>query len=930
MAQEIVKTIKIESPDGERTIAGLRKEIGGLRDQLLNLDKDSKEYEQTLQKLTKDEEELARATQIGKVAFSETKNELKQLKQQLDQLEPGTQQYIATFKRAADLTHTLSERQQVLKNSSNDLGTQLNNVRGIAQGMIGGMNALSAAMGLLGKDSDDVQKAMLKLQQGMAIVQGLQGMEGMINKLKGMTMAMRTATVSTKGLTGGIRALNAAIKANPVGLLIAALSALIIYGKDLFGWITKLIGGQEQLNAIWDKTKAIAVGLGNAIVNYLIMPVRTAIHYFATLGTLMKDIFTGNWSKIRTDFKDGVDQIKQDFVNGFSFMQNYKKGYDEQMIRNTKKRNEQLIKEQENLNKNYITKYEKDLDNYIKDQEAKLGADWKWTAEGKKYYENLFQTRMSMYKKDTDEYRKAQRDMWAYQREYQERIDKNKGGGSKGGSKGKSAADEEKERLEALQKIKEEYKAAEDYIGGTAKKVEDLYNVEQKHIKAINDYFDTLEKGTGQDYSERRMQELEDAHTRYLTEYSKLMKETTDKHIEEIERIAEADIAEIAREFEKKQLTEGVAIPSELLAEIDNIYKLSKEKIEKTLNEIDIAIKKSTEEGLSEESEQYQLLIAQKKNALAELADLEIEHIKEVADAEKKGYDMRLEEMQTYYEQAKKKQELQSKYLDNADNVRGMPQQRELEALDMQYDIEQQRINELVALYQEMATNLNLTYDQREEAFKNYLDAKFQLEDAELDHTIKHAELEKQIVEQRRQNYFNLASSLSSVLGSVAEAWEDEINAQVKAGDMSEEEGKKQFEYIKGLQIAEAVINTISGMIAAFTSAQSLGFPWGTIIGSANAAAVAAAGAAQIAKIQNTKFDTKNPSVGEIAAPAVAANPTADFNDQISGIGTGQNEMRELSNAVTNGMSRANLSVSVSEINSTQNRVSVREQEATW
>ena len=85
---EIVKTIKIEAPDSERTIAGLRKEIGGLRDQLLNLDKDSKEYEQTLQKLTKDEEELARATQIGKVAFSETKNELKQLKQQLDQLEP--------------------------------------------------------------------------------------------------------------------------------------------------------------------------------------------------------------------------------------------------------------------------------------------------------------------------------------------------------------------------------------------------------------------------------------------------------------------------------------------------------------------------------------------------------------------------------------------------------------------------------------------------------------------------------------------------------------------------------------------------------------------------------------------------------------------------------------------------------------------------
>lgn len=925
MAQEITKVIKIESPNGERTIAGLRKEIGGLRDQLLNLDKDSKEYEQTLQKLTKDEEELARATQIGKVAFSETKNELKQLKQQLDQLEPGTQQYIATFKRAADLTHTLSERQQVLKNSSNDLGTQLNNVRGIAQGMIGGMNALSAAMGLLGKDSDDVQKAMLRLQQGMAIVQGLQGMEGMINKLKGMTMAMRSATVTTKGLTGGIRALNAAIKANPVGLLITALSALIIYGKDLFNWIVKLIGGQEQLNAIWDKTKAIAVGLGNAIWNYLITPVRTAIHYFATLGTIMKDVFTGNWSKIRTDFKDGVDKIKDDFVKGFSFMKNYKEGYDEQMIRNTKKRNAQLIKEQENLNKNYITKYEKDLDNYIKDQEAKLGADWKWTAEGKKYYENLFQTRMSMYKKDTDEYRKAQRDAWSYAREYQERIDKMKDGSGTGRAGG-SKKDAEAERIKALV---DGYKEVKDYIDDIDWSTKKIQDREIEYLYKVIDYMKEMDDGTN---SEELFAEYEkikaQLRAKSSEEIAKPYVDAVYKIIDAMETNGEAAVKNMESMFDFERITVGVQIPADLINNLTDIYEKNSEIIKNELDEVTTMIEKMKTTA-AEGSDTFQSLVDKRTELEARQVQLQIQYIKDISDAEKQGYEARLAEAEKFYERIAKR--IQTQQGDPSQNVYGLPQQRELDRSNDLYNVEKERLTKLKDLYEEMSNDMNLVFEERQNAQVQYINAVMDLEDLELEHQIKNAQIEKELLEQRRENYLNLAESLSSVLGSVADAWQSEIQAQVDAGKMSEEEGKKQFEYVKGLQIAEAVINTISGAIAAFTSAQSLGFPWGQIIGAANAAAVTAAGVAQIAKIKNTEFGGKGTSsVADIAAPAVAYNPTADFNDQLSGIGTGQSELSVLSNAVTNGFEKANLSVSVSEIDSVQSRVKTRENEATW
>lgn len=109
--------------------------------------------------------------------------------------------------------------------------------------------------------------------------------------------------------------------------------------------------------------------------------------------------------------------------------------------------------------------------------------------------------------------------------------------------------------------------------------------------------------------------------------------------------------------------------------------------------------------------------------------------------------------------------------------------------------------------------------------------------------------------------------ALSKILGSVADAVEGEAEGNEKAAKR-----------IKGLRISAAIIDTISGALAAYTSAQSLGVPMGPIMGAINAAAVTAAGIAEIAKIKSTKVGSgdggSSPSVSlaSIAAPAVAVN----------------------------------------------------------
>lgn len=931
MAEEIRKVISIEAPNGEKTIKGLRDEIKNLRDQLLNLDKDSKEYAETVEKLAQDQKELDDVMRAGKATFSAQKQELKELKAALENLEPGTEAYIQTFNRAAEITHNLSEQQQMLKLSANDLGTQLNNIRGIAQGMMGGISALNAAMGLMGKESEDVQKAMLKLQQGMAIVQGLQGMEGMMKKAKGLGIALKNATVGAKGLTGGIKALNAAIKANPIGLLISAIMLLIVYGKDLFGWITKLIGGSENLNAIWDKTTQVVVGLAHAIGNYLITPVRIAIEYFRTLGNVMKDVFTGNWSNIKNDVKNGIDAVKEDVVKGFSFMKNYREGFDKQMERNTKKRTEQEIKAQEELNKKKAELREKDLDNYIKDQEAINGQEWKWTQEGKKHYEELYKTRMSMYKKDSDEYRKAQRDMWSYAREYQKRIDDMKNGGS--GSGGKKQPTQAEIAAAVFAQISEDYKQVGDYIDDADERAEDLLEKYTEIERIIDAYYAGMkEEGARiganlESIEQTRLEVIEKAHQKYLSEYTKLMKETSDVKIEEIERITEARIEKIRSNLEKQELTDGIIIPDDLINQIEDIFNESKAMIETKMAIINKAIADATEQGLSKESEEYKLLDAEKEKLDAELTKLQIEHIKDVSDAVKQGYDIRLDKAEEYYSQMQKRMRIQQG--DPSNNMYGLPQERELQMENDTYNLEKERISALVALYEEMKDDINLTFEERQVAATKYYESLIQLEDLELEHQVRNAQIESELAQKRIENYQKVGESIGNILGSVADAWESEINAQVEAGKMSEEEGKRAFERVKALQIAEAVIQTISGAISAFMSAQSLGFPWGTIVGAAQAAAVTAAGTAQIMKIKNTQFNSSSSSQG-ISAPVIAQNPTADFNNSVGGQNTNQNELHMLENAVTNGMAKTNMSVSVTEINNTQNRVSVREQEATW
>lgn len=192
---------------------------------------------------------------------------------------------------------------------------------------------------------------------------------------------------------------------------------------------------------------------------------------------------------------------------------------------------------------------------------------------------------------------------------------------------------------------------------------------------------------------------------------------------------------------------------------------------------------------------------------------------------------------------------------------------------------------------------------------------------------------EKVLLAERYQNWDDLAKGIADLTGSIGDIYtiklENEKKALEKEGKYTEQERKnleERFKTVQTMQIAEATINTISGAIAAFMKCQELGQPWGAILGAVQAAAVTAAGVAQIMKIKQTNpySDTSSSlSGGEMMSATVSPSVSEYMPDYSTNL-TGRSDTDYLNEV----FGKTKLYVSVTEINDVQNRVKVTEQES--
>ena len=172
-----------------------------------------------------------------------------------------------------------------------------------------------------------------------------------------------------------------------------------------------------------------------------------------------------------------------------------------------------------------------------------------------------------------------------------------------------------------------------------------------------------------------------------------------------------------------------------------------------------------------------------------------------------------------------------------------------------------------------------------------------------------------------------LSRSVANVMGTVSDIMQANIEEKVKRGEISEEEAEKEFENVKKLQIAEAIINTLTGALQSQMSvwAPDSGIPtvWAKIaMSAALGIQTLATGYAQVQKIRNTTFGGSGSGSTQPTIITGAATPLL-------------NEAQDLNNLdamYVTGQQQQDMRVYVleSDITNAQNNQKVRVTESTF
>ncbi len=148
-----------------------------------------------------------------------------------------SQEAIGAAKRAAELKDAIGDA-KALTDSFNPDG-KFNALSASIGGALNGFQAFEGALGLVGVESEDLQKTLLKVQSAMALSQGVQGL------LEAKDSFKQLGAVAADALKG----IRTGIAATGIGLLVVAVGTLVAYWDDIKTAISGVSSEQEALNA---------------------------------------------------------------------------------------------------------------------------------------------------------------------------------------------------------------------------------------------------------------------------------------------------------------------------------------------------------------------------------------------------------------------------------------------------------------------------------------------------------------------------------------------------------------------------------------------------------------------------------------------------------------------------------------------------------
>ena len=132
-------------------------------------------------------EEIVRVIKVdtknsGK-SINDLRKDIKALRQELEKTEVGSEEFSAALKRLTQTQKEYNSVQQQVRDMSRTNQQDMVKFASFARNLGKSYSALNAAVGLFADKNEDVQKSMLKVQRTIQLIQGLDGLSGLVRDL---------------------------------------------------------------------------------------------------------------------------------------------------------------------------------------------------------------------------------------------------------------------------------------------------------------------------------------------------------------------------------------------------------------------------------------------------------------------------------------------------------------------------------------------------------------------------------------------------------------------------------------------------------------------------------------------------------------------------------------------------------------------------
>ncbi len=803
-----------------------------------------------IKQLTADYEELSESER--KVSGSDLLFRIQLLQENLTDLEEASRSPLSAFGSFGETIYAISDR-------INDTNTAVSSFSGI-------LSASSDVLNLFGVESQTLTDTIGKLGEITKTASTLQALyTQLVAKdsivMKAAAVAKKLYTAATEGSSMALKGFRGALVSTGIGALIVLIGYLIANFDDIKKQVGEATGGMDKFDAIMQEIEPVIAGVGNALIQYLLTPIKALIAGVTGLINVIQILNEKGISGIGDAFDEigntankAVDIVK----NGYNVVGNFEKGYNKSRVESAQEATQKILGLNSNLQ-----------DEYIKDMEAKNGEDWKYTKDGIAAYEAHFAARLAMYEKDSEDYRNIQREKTSFEHKVEERQKPK----SHGGRSTKKTDDYSKELKSIQKEIDALYKESEEKQVEHLKKLAAGLNNENA-LMILKDAA-KIELNIQSQKHKQETKDLEEHLEEMRTKYH-----GNKKRLEEIDRIfGEESIAlQKKQEDEKNELVksqgeERLEIENRIKATLLNeqnkrnkdILDAQKELFE-AQNELFEAQKKTAEKANKD-------LVAKNSHGLIDVTKTEenyakakkadeqyLKDLKNNLDTKNAIFDKELELAKG---DSKKVKEINAKKIAENENFLNSTKTVNERIKKNDEDSSKVRQKHLQEIHDKMAAAWGKINEGLTSAFAiaNSI-MKQQMEEAKA----KLGEVTKQydaIVEKRKESQDKIKSleeEASSASGGRAIVLQEQIARQMEANEelaIQEKDLAKQKEKLEkdiakkekqakkvelGQKLIEGVANTALAVIKAYASA-------GPIVGAILAGLVGAAGAVQTAVI---------------------------------------------------------------------------------